>query len=182
MTRRERSIGGAVLALIATLGAHATAAGTGAARSAAVLVPDGEPGDPLVVSGVVYRADGKTPWPGVKLHVYNTDAKGHYSPGGENEREHRLAADLETDGAGRYEFRTIRPATYPGTDVPAHVHYVLTTPDGREQRLELRFRDDPLIPQAWKDQEAGKGRFAAIQATERGPDGVLRCSFDIALD
>ena len=39
-----------------------------------------EAGEPLVVRGVIYRNDGKTPAPGVILYVYQTDATGHYTP------------------------------------------------------------------------------------------------------
>lgn len=53
---------------------------------------------------------------------------------------------------------------------------------GRERRLELRFRDDPLLPDSAKQREAARGRLGSIRPLERGADGVLRCSFDIALD
>ena len=39
-----------------------------------------EPGAPLEISGTVYQADGKTPARDVILYIYQTDAKGHYSP------------------------------------------------------------------------------------------------------
>jgi protocatechuate 3,4-dioxygenase, beta subunit len=41
----------------------------------------GEAGDPLIISGIIYHQDGKTPAPGVILYVYHTDNEGLYSPG-----------------------------------------------------------------------------------------------------
>ena len=35
-----------------------------------------EAGTPLVVRGVIYQSDGKTPAPGVILYVYQTDSDG----------------------------------------------------------------------------------------------------------
>ncbi|HYE16063.1 MAG TPA: hypothetical protein VD968_16610, partial [Pyrinomonadaceae bacterium] len=45
----------------------------------AVLTQEGEPGEPLVVSGRIFAPDGKTPVEGVTLYVYHTDARGLYS-------------------------------------------------------------------------------------------------------
>ena len=76
-----------------------------------------EPGEPLVVRGVIYQRDGKSPAPGVILYVYQTDATGHYAPGPDQthgRRHGRLRGWMKTDADGRYEFRTIRPAPYPG--------------------------------------------------------------------
>src|SRR3954469_20205416 len=71
-----------------------------------------EAGTPLVVRGVIYRKDGKTPAPGVVLYVYQTDATGHYSPADgqvQAKRHRRLRGWMKTGEDGRYEFRTIRP-------------------------------------------------------------------------
>src|SRR5688572_20650083 len=42
-------------------------------------LPDfNEPGPKMMISGVIYKADGKTPAPGVVLYIYHTDQKGVY--------------------------------------------------------------------------------------------------------
>ncbi len=38
-----------------------------------------EPGEPLVVSGRIFDADGRTALSGITLYVYHTDARGKYS-------------------------------------------------------------------------------------------------------
>src|SRR6476469_8749496 len=47
------------------------------------LLPDfSEAGPRMVISGTIYKPDGKTPAPGVILYVYHTDQTGHYSKKG----------------------------------------------------------------------------------------------------
>jgi len=147
----------------------------------AVLVEEDEPGESLIVHGVVFGPDGSTPRSGVRIYVYNTDVGGLYNPEGGN-RVHRIHAELVTDSLGRYEFRTIKPGSYPGSRIPAHIHYVLNDDEAGEHRLELRFQDDPYLSDRRKREEEGRGRFGSIQRLERGEDGVLRCAFDIALE
>jgi protocatechuate 3,4-dioxygenase beta subunit len=117
-----------------------------------IVSPD-EAGDRLVVTGTVVDADGK-PRPGVVLYAYQTSTKGWYSDRAahiaehEGDRKHaRLFGYLKTDDAGRFELRTIRPAGYPNSDLPAHIH--LEVERGAEQPgacvTELQFDDDPRL-------------------------------------
>ena len=107
------------------------------------IAPEGEPGQPLIVHGRVFRPDGKTPAPGVIVFAYHTDAKGLYHRDGEH--GWRLRGWAVTDQEGRFEFATIRPAPYPSGKVPAHIHWAI---EGggvpRQWAEELRFDDDPL--------------------------------------
>ena len=112
-----------------------------------VLVTDNEPGDPMIISGTIYRADGKTPAKGAILSVWHTDAKGYYieGGGGGGEEHPRIHGRMKTKPDGRYEFRTIRPAPYPSNNVPAHVHAHVSAPDFPEYALIYYFEDDKLI-------------------------------------
>ena len=138
--------------------------------------PGGEPGDPLVVSGVVYGADGTTPQPGVVLYAYQTDARGLYTPDGQPGVP-RLHAWMRTDERGRYELRTIRPASYPGQTIAAHIHMVVNA-DGREQMTGIEFDDDPLLTAAER-RRAGSGPFSTLCRAEREASGARRCTIDL---
>jgi protocatechuate 3,4-dioxygenase beta subunit len=118
----------------------------------AIACPD-EAGDRLIVTGTVLDQDAK-PRPGVVLYAYQTSAKGWYSDraahiaANEGDRKHaRLFGYLKTDFAGRFELRTIRPAGYPNSDLPAHIH--LEVERGAKQPgawvTELQFDDDPRL-------------------------------------
>ena len=138
--------------------------------------PAGEPGQPLVVSGVVYAADGSTPQPGVIVYAYQTDARGLYTPDGQPGVP-RLHAWMRTDERGRYELRTIRPASYPGQAITAHIH-VVVDPGGREQMTAVEFDDDPLLTAAERRRAAGS-RFASLCRAERDASGAQRCTIDL---
>jgi protocatechuate 3,4-dioxygenase beta subunit len=143
------------------------------------VTPDGEPGTPLVVRGHVFLADGVTPAAGVILYVYHTDATGVYNRG---EGPPRLRAWLRTDSAGAYEYRTIRPAAYPGRTVPAHIHtQVWGHGVPAQYGPELEFDDDPLLGATERQSSEKAGRFAWILRPEKR-SGVLEVTHDIRLE
>ncbi len=111
--------------------------------------PD-EPGEPLTVSGVVYRPDGRTPAPGVILYLYHTNARGEYPKRGDEtgmaRRHGYLRSWLRTDAQGRYRFTTIRPGSYPSRNAPQHIHVTVLEPGREEYWLDdFLFDDDPLL-------------------------------------
>src|SRR3954469_3606088 len=82
------------------------------------IAPSSEPGTPFVVRGTIVDAAG-TPAPNVQVFAYQTDAAGLYAQPGATD-PWKLKGWAVTDAQGRFEFRTIRPAPYPGRDIPAH--------------------------------------------------------------
>lgn len=151
----------------------------------AVFVGEGEPGEPLVVSGRIFKADGKTPLAGAVLYAYHTDARGLYSDqdGNGQPPNPRLKGWMRTDAEGRYEFRTIKAAPYPGGMNPAHIH-ASVTPDGQAERWvdEYWFADDSLVTKVMRARYAGRGTFSPILTLTRDRDGVLRGVRDIRLE
>lgn len=145
------------------------------------LVSEDEPGQSMIVTGTVYGPDGETPLAGIKIHVYHTDARGYYSIDGQNERQHRINGTMTTNSEGKYEYLTIKPASYPNSRIPAHVHYQVSGPGYESQRFELQFQDDPFLSQAEKEREANKGRFAKIVMLEKDENGVLRGELNIKM-
>ena len=146
-----------------------------------IAAPD-EPGEPLIVSGVVYAADGHTPVSGARLYVYHTDAKGLYSLPGDNARLPRLRGWMKTNSNGAYEFRTIKPAPYPVHRIPAHIHATISTPGYTERWLpEFWFDGDPFLAKKDIVANIGKARFSQILKLNRSAEGVLRATHDILL-
>lgn len=148
------------------------------------IVSDQEPGQPLIVSGTIYAPDGRTPLEGITLYVYQTDATGRYSTSGGDNRNTRIHGQMKTNAQGRYEFRTIRPASYPGTRNPAHIHAYVSGPGYPEYWIdEYHFDDDSLVTAEMRQRVAGlTGNFSPIVKTAKGGDGILRATRDIKIE
>jgi protocatechuate 3,4-dioxygenase beta subunit len=178
-------IAAAATALGATYGAVQGPAGEAAgARGAtgpatAVLIPAGEPGEPLIVEGRVLCPDGK-PVADAPVYLYHTDIQGYYSAGGKDERNpgarnSRLRGNLKTDAEGRYQFRTIKPGQYPGSSgPPAHIHYEITPGQQAMQAFELIFEGDSRLTEEIR-QRAAKHDFFILCAPAKDAQGNLRC-------
>lgn len=155
------------------------ATGRGATGTAtAVLIPAGEPGEPLIVEGRVLSAAGK-PVADVPVYLYHTDIQGYYSAGGKDERNpgarnSRLRGNLKTDAEGRYQFRTIKPGQYPGSGPPAHIHYEIAPGQQPMQGFELIFEGDSRLTPEIR-QRAAKHDFFMLCAPAKDEKGNLRC-------
>jgi protocatechuate 3,4-dioxygenase beta subunit len=139
-----------------------------------------EPGERLIVSGKVLGPDGKTPLPGVSIYVYHTDSRGYYTPGTNDNQNPRLRGYLRTDAQGGYQFDTIKPASYPNSRVPAHIHYVVTSPGYKERVFEIVFNDDPFVDSRIRAEAAREESGFSIRSLER-KNGILYCTQDIRL-
>lgn len=150
-----------------------------------VLIPAHEPGTPLVVSGRIFAADGRTPVEGLTLHVYHTDARGLYSEkdGQGGPPDPRLKGSMKTDREGRYEFSTIRPASYPGTLNPQHIHAKVYGAGYPERWIpEYWFDDDQLVTADLRARYTGLATFSPIVTLKRSGNGVFACVRDIKLE
>lgn len=148
--------------------------------SQARIAPVGEPGPPLQIDGVVTGRDGQ-PAAGIIVYAYHTDAHGHY-PRGET-RHGRLRGWARTDAQGRYRFTTIRPASYPQTDIPQHVHFHVIEPGrGTYWIDDTLFDDDPLLTERQRGQMLrGRGGPGGLAKPTRDADGLWHVTHDIRL-
>jgi protocatechuate 3,4-dioxygenase beta subunit len=137
------------------------------AASARIGSPD-EPGSKLVIEGVVLDA-ARRPVAGVIVYAYHTDATGFYpsSPTGTKHRHGRLRGFALTDRAGKYRFDTVRPAGYPKTDIPEHVHMHVIEPNRCHYYLDdIVFTDDPRLTAAQRKAHMhGRGGFGVATPT-----------------
>ncbi len=156
------------------------ASGADEPSASAVLTSPGEPGEPLRITGTVYRPDGETPAAGVDLYVFHTDNQGLYSETNDNTNP-RLEATVRTGADGRYELSTIKPAPYPGGGIPAHVHYHISGGGFPEQAVELNFEGDPELSARVEERSAGRGRFGSVRRLEKGAGGGWQVVFDLKL-
>jgi protocatechuate 3,4-dioxygenase beta subunit len=148
-----------------------------------LIVGEGEKGEPLVITGRILAPDGRTPLEGMTLYVYQTDAGGVYTTSGGDNRATRINGVMRTNADGRYEFRTVRPGSYPGSRQPQHIHAYLSGPGYPEYWIEeYHFADDPFISDATRKQTGGKGNLSSLLTLTRDADGVWRGTRDIVAE
>lgn len=152
----------------------------------AVIPQASEPGDRMVITGVVVRPDGRTPAPGVVVYAYHTNAAGVYPTRGDEtgwaRRHGYLRAWIKTGARGEYRFETIRPGPYPGRTDPAHVHMTIKEPERREYWIdEIVFTDDPRVDDRYRRGQQDRGGSGIVTPTRDG-NGVWRVVRDIVLE
>jgi len=128
-----------------------------------------EPGPKLEISGTIYQSDGKTPAKGVILYIYHTDQKGVYPQKGNEtgwaKRHGYLRGWIKTNADGKYKFYTLRPASYPNSRAPQHIHPVVKEPNRNEYYIdEYLFADDPFLDEKEKEKE---------NQQQRGGSGII---------
>ncbi len=152
------------------------------APSVASVAPDGEPGVPLRVEGVVRGADGQ-PVAGASLYVYQTDARGYYHPDDAmGNRDPRLFALLRSDAAGA-TLTTVRPGPYPRGGVQLHIHYEVralpATPTASFGWSSTTTRWSAMDPQPGGARPAASSRSvrcSRIQAAARDGSRLIQLS------
>lgn len=153
--------------------------------SVARIAPEDEPGEPMRILGTVYGPDGD-PAPGIIVYAYHTNARGVYPRDERFEgwaaRHGELRGWAITDEQGGYRFDTIRPASYPNRDTPAHVHMHVIEPGCCTYYIaSIHFEDDPVLdPGARKQSADGRGGSGLVDP-ERNADGVWIVRRDIVL-
>lgn len=144
------------------------------APSEVTVAGEDEPGRRLLVDGTVLGADGE-PLPGASVFVYQTGEDGIYGPDGN--RDPRLRGYLRTDEDGGFRIRTIKPGSYPGSSIAAHIHIHVAPPDGEPEQVgEIVFEGDPHL----SDRMRRNPFFTVVELEEEG-DGGLRAEYEMRL-
>ncbi len=150
------------------------------------LAPAGEPGEPMLLRGTVFKPDGKTPAPGVVLYLHHTNAAGLYANGStesEWSRRHgRLRGWLKTGTDGRYEVLTVKPGRYPNLPGPAHVHF--TVLDGAKDPYwidDVVFAGEPGVDSAYRSGRQNRGGRGIVRLQKHSA-GTWLAERDIILE
>jgi protocatechuate 3,4-dioxygenase, beta subunit len=154
-----------------------------ALASATNLVTAAEAGEPLIIKGKILMRDGKTPATGVILYVYQTDNNGLYSKGVDQKqavRHGHIRGWMKTNAHGEYEFKTIRPAAYPNSSIPQHIHpIVYEAGKGYYWVDDFMFEDDPFLTEKEKSHAQNRGGSGILKLKKNA--GVWEGQRDIVL-
>lgn len=143
-------------------------------------------GNRLHVSGTIYRSDGKTPAVNTVLYIYHTDRSGIYPTKGDEKgwgkRHGYLRGWIRTGNDGKYSFYTIRPASYPNSTAPAHIHMIVKEADGKEYWIDdIVFDDDPFVNAGYRNSVRSQGGNGIIKTTKNSTGEIEYAIRDIVL-
>ena len=108
------------------------------------LISAGSTGEPMHLSGTIFKKDGKTPLPGVLIESWQCDEQEHYDNASD---DYLFRGAVRTGKDGRYAFKTIVPAPYKdGEDWrPAHIHLRISSNGHQDLITQIYFKGDPHI-------------------------------------
>lgn len=129
--------------------------------------------DKLLLTGTVYMPDGRTPANGVIIYAYHTDEEGIYvkpeSPEGWESRHGFLRGWVITDEKGAYSLYTNRPASYPNTRIPQHIHLTIKEKNTIPYYIDaVHFIDDPALTQSEKSELKNRGGSGLVDPKKSG--------------
>ena len=136
-------------------------------------LPDfNEAGPKLIISGTVYKSDGKTPAKDIVVYFYHTDQTGHYTnkynEKGYAGRNGYIKGWIKTNAKGEYKIYTLKPAAYPGTNIPAHIHPVIKEPNKNEYYIdEYLFEGDPFLTASQRSRQELRGGSGIISLEKK---------------
>ncbi len=141
-------------------------------------------GQQIEVGGVVYKKDGKTPAKDVVIYVYQTDPKGIYPKKGNETgwgKQHGFIRGwMKTNDKGEYRFYTLRPASYPNSTNPQHIHITIKEPSFNEYWIDdYHFADDPLVTADIKRKDGKRGGTGLLYL--QTGNGIAKAKRDIIL-
>ena len=140
-------------------------------------------GQPVWLDGTVHDLDGK-PLRGAVVEIWQCDPHGRYHHPGDGDRADpgfqgygRVTADAE----GRYRFRTLRPAPYPGRT--PHIHVKLRLGDRELLTTQLYVEGDPGNARdgLWQRLRDPEDRAALTRPFVPAEQGGLTASFPIVV-
>ncbi len=142
------------------------------------LASEDEPGERLIISGVVRNLDCSQVIHDAVFDIWHAANEGDY----DNTGGYHLRGKITSNASGFYMFETILPGKY--LSRPSHIHIKVTTPDYPTLTTQIYFAGDELIP----TDAAASQTDGTYDATHRiidlttNADGNLEGSWDIVVD
>ncbi len=152
--------------------------------------PERTRGEPTIVRGVVRDAVSGRPIENATLDVWQSDDLGRYDV--QISKTKNLRATFTTNADGQYNFRTIKPASYPvPTDGPvgellevmgrhpmrpAHIHFLVQAPGYSRLVTHLFVKGDPYLE---SDAVFGVKDSLIVEFVKK--NGVYEVDFDVIL-
>ncbi|MEL6988896.1 MAG: intradiol ring-cleavage dioxygenase [Bacteroidota bacterium] len=138
----------------------------------------------IIIEGIVFEKDGKTPASDVVLYFYQTNKEGLYKqsdkPFGWEQRHGKFRTWAKTNKDGTYALHTFRPGAYPSGQEAEHIHLYIVEKNKSPYYIDnFIFQDDPKLSKSELDQQKERGGSGLIKFEEI--NGTLMAKRNIIL-
>ena len=138
--------------------------------------------EPLMITGVIYESDGKTPAKDVIMYISQPDENGNYELKRSNDKRYVYHRGwIKTDADGRYTFYTFVPGNSINNREVKHIHSIIKEPGKPEYGLEaFVFDNDPFLSKSCRKKLAKRGIDNILTPVMK--DNILVATKDIILE
>ncbi|MFC0605511.1 dioxygenase family protein [Winogradskyella pulchriflava] len=138
----------------------------------------------LKITGTVYKKDGVTPAKNIILYIYHTNENGIYETKGDEKgwakRHGYIRGWIKTNVDGAYTFYTFRPASYPNTNAPQHIHITVKEPNTNAYYIDdIMFEDDKFLTDEFKKRLGSRAGSGVV--LPKLENGILTVKRDVIL-
>ena len=155
------------------------------------------PGEPLIVRGLIANATGR-PLAGATLDIWQAAPNGMYDLQDNAQPEMNMRGRLRSNTAGRYEFRSLKPKSYPVPHDgpvgrlldaqgrhpyrPAHIHFMIRANGYAPLTTAVYIAGDPYIESdaVFGAKDALTVSYRPGERSERGSPEVIEFDFTLA--
>ena len=146
-------------------------------------IPDFElKSDKLMITGIIYESDGKTPAKDVIMYISQPDENGNYDLKRNNDKRYIVHRGwIKTDADGRYTFYTFIPGNIINNRELKHIHPIIKEPGKPEYGLDaFLFDNDPFLSKSCRKRLAKKGIDNILKPVMK--DNMFVATKDIVLE
>jgi catechol 1,2-dioxygenase len=138
-------------------------------------------GEPFYLSGTIFKKDGKTPFKGCLIEIWQCDENKIYD---NTSDDYRYRGSQKTGVNGTYHFITTHPVPYPtladpSINRPAHFHLRISGEAHQDLITQIYFKNDPYIAiDLAANSPQAINRILTVQKNSNNEEGV---NFDIVM-
>ncbi|HLO36945.1 MAG TPA: hypothetical protein VK173_00500 [Lacibacter sp.] len=137
----------------------------------------GSNGAPIVLKGIIFKEDGKTPVNNAFVEIWHCDEHEVYDNASD---DYNYRGAQKTKADGKYEFKSILPVPYKANPTdeaswrPAHIHMRVSVPDQQDLITQIYFKGGKYVEtDTWASAPQAVNRILAVTQKSSGESEVV---------
>jgi catechol 1,2-dioxygenase len=137
----------------------------------------GSSGAPIVLKGIIFKEDGKTPVNNAFVEIWHCDEHEVYDNASD---DYNYRGALKTKADGKYAFKSILPVPYkadPNSEAswrPAHIHMRVSVPGQQDLITQIYFKGGKYVEtDTWASAPQAVNRILNVTKNTEGESEVL---------